>query len=277
MRRLRKRAPDPATFRFTRTGDLTFSWSVTYAITGTAANGSDYTGIGTAITFTAGQATVDRTITPIADALVETPETVILTVTDGAQYDLGNAGTETATVTIADAPLVTVAGDGCDCDVESSADTGVFTFTRTGPTTAAVTVSYTVSGTATNGSDYNDAVRLRDDSGGAGVGDADGDGRWPTCQSDDSETVTVTIGARGQSAVCDRQRRVVATVTIADTPAPIVTVAGDGCDGGGRQRRTPGLFTFTRTGPTTEAVTVSYDGEWHGDERSDYSRRSAAP
>ena len=37
---------------------------------------------------------------------------------------------------------------------ESAGDTGTFTFTRTGDTSAAMTVNYTVSGTATNGTDY---------------------------------------------------------------------------------------------------------------------------
>ena len=36
----------------------------------------------------------------------------------------------------------------------NAADTGVFTVSRTGSTTAALTVNYTVSGTATNGTDY---------------------------------------------------------------------------------------------------------------------------
>ena len=58
-------------------------------MTGTALNGTDYQTIQATATFLAGQATVDVVVTPIADALMETPETVILTLTDGLTYDLG--------------------------------------------------------------------------------------------------------------------------------------------------------------------------------------------
>ncbi len=39
--------------------------------------------------FLAGQATLDRPIVPVNDALIEGTETVSLTVVDGANYDLG--------------------------------------------------------------------------------------------------------------------------------------------------------------------------------------------
>ena len=106
---------------------------MTYAITGTAANGSDYTGIGTAVTFAAGQATVDRTITPINEAEVDGSETVILTVTDGAQYDLGAPATQTATVTITDnaIPIVTITAPDATAS-EVGPDPATFRFTRTG-------------------------------------------------------------------------------------------------------------------------------------------------
>ena len=51
------------------------------------------------VTFAAGSATADVTVTPLVDAdAVESPETVIVKVTDGATYDLG--ATPSATVTI---------------------------------------------------------------------------------------------------------------------------------------------------------------------------------
>src|SRR5262249_44608327 len=94
--------PATGTFTFTRVGDTTFALSVDYTITGTAVNGADYDAISTQVTFPATAATATVTITPKNDALVEGPQTVILTLVDGANYDLG--ATTSDTVTIADNP-----------------------------------------------------------------------------------------------------------------------------------------------------------------------------
>ncbi|MDP2320261.1 MAG: Calx-beta domain-containing protein [Acidobacteriota bacterium] len=92
--------PDLGTFRFSRTGALTSSLTVTYTVTGTAVNGTDYQAIPVTVTFLAGQATADVFVIPIADGITEAAETVIVTLTDGASYDLGAPATATATVTI---------------------------------------------------------------------------------------------------------------------------------------------------------------------------------
>ncbi|RMF64522.1 MAG: hypothetical protein D6742_14920, partial [Cyanobacteria bacterium J069] len=92
---------DPGTFRLSRTGDTTTALTVSYTIGGTATNGTDYTPnlTGPAV-IAAGQTSVDITLTPVDDDLVEGSETVVLTLVQGADYNLG-AGTS-ATVTIAD-------------------------------------------------------------------------------------------------------------------------------------------------------------------------------
>ncbi len=93
---------DFGTFRFTRTGSPTSPLTVTYVVTGTAVNGTDYQAIPLTVTFLAGQATADVFVIPTADGIVEGVETVIVTLTDGATYDLGAPATATATVNIAD-------------------------------------------------------------------------------------------------------------------------------------------------------------------------------
>src|SRR5207244_134696 len=140
---------DPGVFRFTRVGDLTFSLTATFTIGGTAGNGSDYVGIAANVVFAAGQSTADVTITPKADALVEGPETVILTLTDGADYDVGTPAT--ATVTIADntAPIGTVEAIDPDAS-EVALDPGLFRFTRVGDLTSALSVTFTIGGTASS-------------------------------------------------------------------------------------------------------------------------------
>lgn len=92
---------NPGTFRITRTGDTTSALNVSYSITGTATNGTDYTPNLTATaTILGGQSFVDITITPVDDPTVEGNETVTLTLLDTVDYDLGV--TTTATVNIAD-------------------------------------------------------------------------------------------------------------------------------------------------------------------------------
>jgi len=89
------------------------------------------------------------------DLLVEGNETVILTLATSANYTLGS--TTQATVLIADndapPPLPTVSISGSTNGAEPGTN-GSFTITRTGPTTAALTITYAISGTATNGADY---------------------------------------------------------------------------------------------------------------------------
>jgi hypothetical protein len=95
-----------ATFRLTRTGtatQLALPLTVSYTLGGTATNNTDYTAPLTA-TFLANQSSVDVTITPTADALAEGSETVILTLTTVAPYELGSPFTATATITDGNIP-----------------------------------------------------------------------------------------------------------------------------------------------------------------------------
>ncbi|MGH9221594.1 MAG: Calx-beta domain-containing protein, partial [Vicinamibacterales bacterium] len=82
----------------TRTGDLSTALAVTVTFDGLAGNGTDYETLSTTVNFAAGQAAASVFVIPMADAVVEPAETVILTVVDGAAYDLG--AVQSATVTI---------------------------------------------------------------------------------------------------------------------------------------------------------------------------------
>ena len=93
-------------------------------------------------------------MTPINDATVRGDETVVATLAASAALHRGPAASATVTIQSDDDPAD---GDdrrhGCDRD-RGRPTTGQYTVTRTGATTAALTVGYTVSGTATAGSDY---------------------------------------------------------------------------------------------------------------------------
>lgn len=147
---------DPGAFRLTRIASaalpLTSPLTVTFALSGTATNGTDYANVPLTATFLAGQSTVDVAVAPIADALAEGSETVTLTLTSVAPYTLGLP--TSGTVTISDAaPVVSVAAFDATA-AETGPDPGTFRFSRTGALTSSLTVAYTVTGTAVNGTDY---------------------------------------------------------------------------------------------------------------------------
>lgn len=91
--------PDTGAFRFTRSGDTTAALTVTFTLTGTATNGTDYQSLPLTVTFAAGQATANAVVVPLPDTMVEGPETVVLTVVDGAGYTAGSLATATVTIT----------------------------------------------------------------------------------------------------------------------------------------------------------------------------------
>lgn len=87
------------TFTLTRNGSVTAALTVNFVVSGTALNGTDYNALGTSVTFAAGQSSVILTVTPKDDALAESTESVVVTLSGGASYGVGTAS---ATVTIAD-------------------------------------------------------------------------------------------------------------------------------------------------------------------------------
>jgi len=91
---------DAGTFTLTRTGDTSAPVDVVIAMSGTATNGTDYSSIGTTVSFVASQTTATINVTPIDDSTAESSETATLTLQPGAGYDLGTQ--TSATVTIAD-------------------------------------------------------------------------------------------------------------------------------------------------------------------------------
>ena len=127
--------PDTSAFRLTRvtTASLpvTSPLTVSFTLTGTATNGTDYQNLPLTAAFLAGQDTVDVVVTPIVDNLTEDSETVILTLTNAAPYVLDTP--TTATVTIADLPVVTVSAFDSSAS-ETGHDPGTSRLTHHGST-----------------------------------------------------------------------------------------------------------------------------------------------
>ena len=92
-------APQTVSFQMSGTADL----SADYALSGASVSYNSATGAGTAV-IPAGQAQSFLTLTPTNDAVKESPETAILTLTASAGYVIGSPGA--ATLSIADDDVV---------------------------------------------------------------------------------------------------------------------------------------------------------------------------
>ena len=83
----------------TRSGDTARALTVYLAPVGSAVPGADYVPLSSPITIAEGAASATVTVTPIDDAIVESNETVSLSLTDGPGYRVGSPGSATVTLT----------------------------------------------------------------------------------------------------------------------------------------------------------------------------------
>ena len=244
--------PDPGAFTISRSGGSGSPLQVTFTIGGTAASGVDYVAIPATAVIPAGQSSVNVTVTPIVDSLVEGGETVVLTLLDGANYDLGQATSATVTIVDAALPEVTVVATDAQA-AEPGTNTGTFTISRTGPTASALEVNLAVGGSATAGADYQAIPATVTIPAGQSsttvlvtpINDATTEG---------AETVVLTISA-GASYTVGLPAN--ATVSIADDDAPVVTIEATDASAS-EAGLDPGVFTIARSGPTTAGLRVSY-------------------
>ena len=136
---------DTGRFTVTRNslgGDL----AVTYTVSGKATAGDDYVALPGTVTIPSGQASTDIVLTPIDDGILETAETVIVTLQGGSTASVVLADVEPARPTVS----VTLS----DLDAAEPADSGEFIVWRTGSTAEPLTVDLVVGGTAGHGIDY---------------------------------------------------------------------------------------------------------------------------
>ncbi len=128
--------------------------TVAYTVSGTATSGTDYTALSGSITIPANTLTATLTIPVLNDAIVETGETVIVTLTSVTSGSATIGAIVTATNTIADNDSATVSIANTTNGAETGPANGVMTLTQTVVSAVNTVVSYTISGTATSGTDY---------------------------------------------------------------------------------------------------------------------------
>ncbi|MFD0893583.1 DUF1349 domain-containing protein [Luteolibacter ambystomatis] len=243
--------------------------TVDYAVTGgTAVSGTDYTLANGTLTFNAGETVKLIPVTVVDDAVIEPDRTIIVGLSNPVGADLGANVSHTYTIANDDTPVVTItATDATAAESPSATDTGTFTVSRTGPTTNALTVNFTVSGTATSGTDYTaigTSVTIPAGASSAPVTITPVD----NATAETSETVIVTLAA--SAGVYTVGSPAAATVTITDDDMPVVSiVATDNI--ATETGATTGTFTVSRTGPTTNALTVNFTVSGSATSGSDYT------
>jgi hypothetical protein len=99
--------PTDGEFTITRSGSTAAALTVNHTTSGTATSGTDYTALSGSTVIPSGASSAQIPVSPIDDALVESTETVIATLSASADYSIG---TSNATVNIADndnPPIIT--------------------------------------------------------------------------------------------------------------------------------------------------------------------------
>ncbi len=136
------------------TVNLTWSGSATITsdYTLTAVGGTLGAG-GTTLTLAAGVSSATITAKPVDDSIIETAETVTVTVVAGTGYTPGAPASATGSIADNDTPVVVVAATDAS-GAEQGQDPIVFTVTRTVNTTVSSAITLTWGGTATLTADY---------------------------------------------------------------------------------------------------------------------------
>ncbi|MEJ7595359.1 MAG: Calx-beta domain-containing protein, partial [Planctomycetaceae bacterium] len=212
--------PDAGMFTVTRTGDTSSSLSVTFNVAGSASPIDDYAAIGTTVLIPANQASATISVNPVDDSVIESNETVFVTLLPGGStYTVGTPGD--ATVTIADndtfsPSTVTITATDTSAS-EPGTNTGTFQVTRTGGTQSAdLIVNFSLAGsTATAGNDYTalgTSVTIPANQSSATMTVFPIDDQ--TVES--SESVIVTLSSGGSGYTVGSSPYNTATVTIAD-------------------------------------------------------------
>ena len=127
--------------------------TVNFSVGGTATAGTDYAAIGASVTIPAGSSGANVTVNPTNDSTLEPHETVVITLAAGSGYAVGSPASATGTILNDDSPVVNVAVAPASM-AEDAGTPLVYTFTLSQPKATAVSLVYTLTGTATSGTDY---------------------------------------------------------------------------------------------------------------------------
>lgn len=243
------------TFEIRRSGPTTDALSVTFTLAGAASttaavNGSDYSLLSSPIIIPAGEASVLVTVSPVNDAAVEGQETVQLTISTSTLYGVGVPSSAIVRLADDDIPAVSITATDAT-GTEGGTDLGLFTISRTGDTSAALVVDYTIGGTALHGTDY---VALP---GTLAIPAGAASAAIPIVPIDDNQgepAQTVILQLRNDPRLLLSSN--LATVTINDNDLPVVAIGVS--DSLCNEPNATGSFRITTTGTGAGNITVRY-------------------
>jgi hypothetical protein len=265
-------------FTLMRSGYIGGALDVTLALSGTATSGTDYDAIPTTVTFAPGQATVTMPMVPVPDLLLEGAETVIVTIIPASTYSVASSPANAATVTIADdvsvlPPTISIAATDATAS-ETPTDNGLITLTRVGGnTSAALDVTVAITGSASNGVDYQTlptTVRFNANETTTTLSVAPIDD--PFVEGAEAAVVTIAASANYDVAASPNNT---ATVTIADDDSFAITLLnhsfndgtstlnGTVVDAGTLKTATPTLAWVTASGTGITADGIINTGTAH--------------
>ncbi len=129
-------------YTFTRSGSTTNALTVNYTLGGTATLNTDYTRTGTTntVTFAANSSTATVTVDPTPDTIVESDETVILTLASGTGYTVGTTTPVTGTINNDDFSQLSINDITV---VEGKDNNAILTVTVDNPNPQPITFNYT--------------------------------------------------------------------------------------------------------------------------------------
>jgi Calx-beta domain/PKD domain len=154
-------AADTGTFLISRSGDTTNALTVYYAFSGVsgsgvmALHGADYEWMPGVVIIPAGQSAASISVVPRFDGLGEGPEQCVLNLGASAtNYILGSSATATVTINDnpADKPYIDVVNTANGVEPTTNAN---FRFTVRGTSATPLQVDFNLTGSATNGTDYD--------------------------------------------------------------------------------------------------------------------------
>ena len=276
---------NPGEFTVLGTGTTASPTVINLTIAGTAtAGGTDYSTISSTVTIPAGTNT-SQTIDVqgiIDDSLFEGDETVIVTLDSIASGDVGNTidqASKTQSVGIVDDELAVVSvavQDGAAS--EAGPDDGAFRISldRANNTGDTITVNYTMTGVATNGTDYATVDGTAEIADGNTFVDVLID-VLPDSIVEETESVTITLNTLTLPSHVDASKISIDTsndevsLDITDNDSATVSIAAT--DATGAETSGPadgGVFTVTQTAVSSTDTVIAYTVTGSAASGSDY-------
>ena len=257
--------PVPGNFRLSRAGSTNASQLVNFQITGSASAPADYNPLGTSATIPAGATYVDLPVVPVQDRAPRLTQNVVLTLISATNCAIVNPNVATVAITDGNTnplPVVMVTSTN-QPDAVAGGTNGQFLFTRSGPTTNALSIFFTIGGTASAARYAVLPTSVTITAGQSSV-------PLPVVALDDHQiegdkTVVLTLNEAEtyQSAYPSS-----ATVTVQDGDQRVWIDAS--IFDASKYGPIPGQFTFSRFGTTNTPVTIYYTISGTGSNGVDY-------